>query len=475
MSPNDTVATVLADIALVLGLSSLLSAAARRLGQPTVVGQILTGIALGPSLLGRLPGHLTKDLFPAAALPYLSLLSQVGVVMFMFLVAYEIDLRSIGARSRSVAAIALSALLIPMTLGSASAVLFRGWFRAQGQQPASSSFILFVGVAVSITALPVLAAIVRERGLAGSTAGVVAISAASVMDVMAWLALAAAVAGSAHATGHGWLVTAALICCWTAAMLLFVRPVLRWWSGRPSAMPAQQVPVAVVLTMANAYVTTKLGLHPVFGGFLAGLTMLRVGSEGPDPDVLSAMEGASYLLLPLFFIQTGLSLNIGALSVSDLRVAGLLLVIACAGKLVPSYAASRLSGLDRTQSATIAALVNTRGLTELIALGVGLQAGIIGQWLFAVFVLIALLTTMATSPLLMLIAHRPGAQPPARGDGHTRIHCRSRGGIAAVEWRSDGEDRTRTAGHTVHVSRPSTRPLAASATEKAGDDHTSPD
>lgn len=415
MSTDGAIAAVLADIALALGFSSLLSAAARRLGQPTVIGQMLTGIALGPSLLGRLPGHLSKDLFPAAALSYLSLLSQVGVVVFMFLVGYHIDLRSIRAGSRSVVLIALSALLVPMTLGSATVVLFRGWFTAAGQAP-RHSFTLFVGVVVSITALPVLAAIIRERGLVGSTVGFVATSAASVMDVMAWLALAAVIAGSAHSARRPWLVVALLICCLTAAMLLIMRPFLRWWSGRPSTMPVAQVPLAIVLTMGNAYVTTKLGLHPVFGGFLAGLTMSRAEWEGPDPDVLHSMEGTSNLLLPLFFIQTGLSLNIGVQPASDLALLVLLLAIASVAKLVPSYAASRLSGLDRTQSATIAALLNTRGLTELIALNVGLQAGIIGQRLFTVFVLMALLTTMATCPLLALIARRSGPSPSARRD-----------------------------------------------------------
>jgi Kef-type K+ transport system membrane component KefB len=413
MSPDAVTAIVIADIGLVLALSSLLGTAARRLGQPAVIGQILTGIALGPSLLGRLPGHLTSHLFPAAALPYLSVLAQVGVVVFMFLVAYEIDFRTIGGHTRPVVLVALSALLVPMTLGSGSAVLFRGWFMAPGQ-PSGHSFVLFVGVAVSVTALPVLASIVRERGLADTTAGVVATSAAGGMDVMAWLALAAAIAGSAHSTRRPLLVTALLICCWTAAMLLIVRPALRRWFDRPAAILAQQVTVAAVLTMANAYVTTLLGLHPVFGGFLAGLTMARVGGRGPDPDVLRSMESASNLLLPLFFVNTGLLLNIGSLRAADLGLLALIVAIACAGKLAPGYAASRLSGLTREQAATVAVLVNTRGLTELIALNTGLQAGIIGRRLFTVFVLMALLTTMATGPLLTLIGRRSADRLPAQ-------------------------------------------------------------
>jgi Kef-type K+ transport system membrane component KefB len=414
MSADSVTAIVIADIGLVLGLSSLLGAAAQRLGQPKVIGQILTGVALGPSLLGHLPGHLTGHLFPAAALPYLSVLSQVGVVVFMFLVGYEIDFRAIGGRTRPVVLVALGALLIPMALGSGSAVLFRGWFAGPGQQW-NHSFVLFVGVAVAVTALPVLASIVRERGLADTTAGVVATSAAGGMDVMAWIALAAAIAGATHAAHRPWALTALLICLWAAAMMLIVRPVLRMWFNRPAAILTQQVTAAAVLTMASAYVTTLLGLHPVFGGFLAGLTMARVSDRGPDPDVLRSMESASNLLLPLFFVNTGLVLNIGSLRAADLGLLALIIAIACGGKLVPGYVASRLGGLTRSQSATVAALVNTRGLTELIALNTGLQAGILNRRLFTIFVLMALLTTMATGPLLTLIGRRSGpADSPAQ-------------------------------------------------------------
>jgi Kef-type K+ transport system membrane component KefB len=410
MSADSVTAIVIADIGLVLGLSSLLGAAAQRLGQPKVIGQILTGIALGPSLLGHLPGHLTGRLFPAAALPYLSVLSQVGVVVFMFLVGYEIDFRAIGGRTRPVLLVVLGALVIPMALGSGSAVLFRGWFAGAGQQ-SGHSFVLFIGVAVAVTALPVLASIVRERGLADTTAGVVATSAAGGMDVLAWIALAAAVAGATHAAHRPWALTALLICLWAAAMMLIVRPVLRMWFNRPAAFLTQQVTTAAVLTMASAYVTTLLGLHPVFGGFLAGLTMSRVSDRGRDPDVLRAMESASDLLLPLFFVNTGLVLNIGSLRPADLGLLALIIAIACGGKLVPGYFGARLGGLTKSQSATVAALVNTRGLTELIALNTGLQAGILNRRLFTIFVLMALLTTMATGPLLTLIGRRSADSP----------------------------------------------------------------
>jgi Kef-type K+ transport system membrane component KefB len=409
MSSDAVTALVIADIALVLGLSSMLGALVRRWGQPPVIGQLLTGIALGPSLLGRLPGDLTSHLFPPAVLPSLSVLAQVGVVVFMFGVAYETDLRMEG-RGRPVVVIALSVVLVPMTLGSGAVLAFPHLFATAGQSP-DQSLILFTGVATSITALPVLAAIVREQGLAGTTIGVIATSAAGLMDVLVWLALAAAVTGAAPRGNLA--VTALLAAGLVAVMLLVVRPVLRWWFNRPAAVLTQQLPAAIVLTMASAYATMRLGLHPAFGGFLAGLTMSRVRGQGPDTDVLRSMDSASNLLLPLFFAYAGLSLTISSPRLADLGLLALIVVIACAGKLGPGYLAARLSGLERGPAATIAVLLNTRGLTELVALNIGLQAKVISPTLYSIFVLMALMTTIATSPLLSLIRSRSerGARP----------------------------------------------------------------
>jgi Kef-type K+ transport system membrane component KefB len=412
-------ADVIGDVAIVIGASSLLGAIARRCGQPTVVGQIVAGILLGPSLLGRLPGHLTTRLFTHAAVPYLSVISQLAVVIFMFTVGYEIDFRSLRGHGRGRAAplVAAGALLIPLALGSGLAVTARHAFTAIGEPHADSrSFVLFMAVATSITALPVLASIVRERGLAGTTAGTIATAAAGIMDVTAWLVLAVALVGTSAATSRPWPVTVLLLAGFVVLMLVVVRPALRWWIRRPGAMLSNQVPLALLLAVASAWVTASLGLHPVFGAFLAGLTMPS-RDDGPDADVLRIMEQAGGLLLPLFFVVTGLTMNIGALNGEDVIL--LVVIVACAmlGKIGPAYGAARLSRLDRRQSAMVAALVNTRGLTELIALNVGLSAGIIHQRLFTILVLMALITTMATGPLISAIGRTeddPGASPPLR-------------------------------------------------------------
>jgi Kef-type K+ transport system membrane component KefB len=395
-------AILVGDIALVIFVSSLLSVLARRCGQPTVIGQILTGVLLGPSLLGRLPGHLTAHLFPPAVMPSLASLAQVAVVTFMFTVGYELDFGALRERRRGVPLVAASALAVPMGLGIALVLLYRPGFATIGEPPDGRSFVLFMGVAMSITAMPVLAAIVRERGLAGTTAGEVAMAVAGIMDVLAWLVLAAALIGTGQSGRFSWLVTLLLTGCFVAFMLAVVRPALTWWTSRSQSLLANPVPLAFALAMASAWVTTTLGLQPVFGGFLAGLTM-RNRNGVPDADVVRSLEQAGSLLLPLFFIVTGLSLNIGDVYGDALILLALIFLIASAGKLGPAYAASRLAGFAPRQSATIATLVNTRGLTELIALNVGLQAGLINQRLFTVLVLMALLTTLMTGPLLSVI------------------------------------------------------------------------
>jgi len=222
------------------------------------------------------------------------------------------------------------------------------------------------------------------------------------MDVLAWLVLAAVLTGTGQSGRFSWPVTLLLTVGFVAAMPIVARPALNWWTGRSQSLLTDPVPVAFALSMGSAWVTATLGLQPVFGGFLAGLTM-RPRNGVPHADVVRSMEQAGNLLLPLFFIVSGLSLDIGDIHGDALVLLVLIFLIASGGKLGPAYAASRLSGLEPRQSATVAALVNTRGLTELIALNVGLQAGLINQRLFTVLVLMALITTLMTGPLLSAI------------------------------------------------------------------------
>jgi Kef-type K+ transport system membrane component KefB len=385
----------------VLLASWLAGALARKLGQPAVIGQILAGIALGPSLLGRMPGHLTARLFPDSVLPSLTVLANVAVVLFMFVVGYELDFRSLRAQRRAAPFVAFAGLLLPLGLGIGAAEVFRSQYNALGRPHSSHAFVLYLGVVVSITALPVLAAILRERGMAGTRVGVTATAAAAIMDVGAWLLLALAVAATVHKAGRPPAVTLALLCLFAALMLLGVRPALRWWLGQRASAGSIQLPIALFLALSCAWVTNSLGLHPVFGGFMAGLTMSRLGGN-PDAGVLPPIKRISGMLLPLFFALTGLSANIGALGSGALVVLAIVVAVACVGKLGAAYPACRLGGLAPRESAGVSVLVNTRGLTELIALNVGLTDLIIGRQLFTVLVLMALITTVATGPLLTL-------------------------------------------------------------------------
>lgn len=411
MSLDEIVAHVVGVVAVITLVSAALNVLARRYGQPAVIGQILTGILLGPVLLGRLPFDLTDRLFPKAVLSYLAVLAQVAVVIFMFVVGYEMDFRMLRGRGRAVPLLVLGCLLVPMTLGAGAVLAVPSMFRGVGEpNPDSGSFVLFVAVSVSVTALPVLAAIIRERGIAGTAHGQLAVTAAGIMDLLVWVVLAAAVADATRSADRPLGMTVALAALLIAVMFLVMRPVLRWWVERQGSRFLDQLPIAVVLMMGCAWATASLGLHAVFGGFLAGLVMPRPGGS-PDADVLRSMDGTARVLLPLFFVVTGLSLNIGALGAGDLALFALILLIAVAGKAGPAYFASRLARLPPRQAAAVAVLLNTRGLTELIALNVGLTAGIIHQRLFAVLVLMALITTAMSGPLLSWLGGPRRAEP----------------------------------------------------------------
>jgi Kef-type K+ transport system membrane component KefB len=411
---TETVTTyVIGDVTLIVAASTLLGAVARRLGQPTVVGQIIAGIALGPTLLGRFPGDPTARIFPVQVQPFLSVLSQIAVAIFMFVAGYEIDFRLLRHGGRGALSVGVLALVTPMALTLGAVTVFHGAFSdVDPHHTGTRSFTLFLAVATSITALPVLAAIVRERGMAGTVAGTVSMAAAGFMDAGAWLLLAVALAGTGQATHRPWPVTLVLLVVFAAAMFGVVRPLLAWWIASPRTLLSNPLPLVLVLVLAAAWVTSRLGLHPVFGGFLAGLTMPRRDGM-PDADILEPMEQSAGLFLPLFFVTTGLSFDVRSVDGHGMALLVVILVVATAGKLGPGYLGARLNGLARQESAVVAALVNTRGLTELIALNAGLVAGVIDRELFTVLVLMALVTTLATGPLLALLAPPPAAPAPA--------------------------------------------------------------
>ncbi|WP_427917222.1 cation:proton antiporter [Streptomyces sp. cg40] len=432
MLTDSTVAAVLTAIAVAALACALFGAAARAMRQPPVIGQILAGIALGPSLLGRLPGDPTAILFPAHVLPYLGMLGQVAVTVFMFSVGYELTAHRRQAAGRAVGAVAVGALVVPVCLGVVLAVAGRAGFGSIGEPNAGDgTFVLFIAVAVSITALPVLAAIVRDRALDGTPAGAVALASSGLMDVVAWFALAAVTLGAGTAGGGfsgvrevGLRIVLLLVLA--VVLLGVVRPVLHRWMRGTGTAP-YHLPVALSLATGAAAATTALGLHAVFGGLLAGAAVPHLlpgsgtgsarepepGSDRlPVPFLGGALHAVESLLLPLFFVTTGLALDVGSLRPGDFVLLVVLCAVACAGKLGGGYLGARLGGLPRRPSATIAVLLNTRGLTELIALNLGLVSGIIHERLFTVLVLMAVATTLMTGPLLSALGHRGSGRGP---------------------------------------------------------------
>jgi Kef-type K+ transport system membrane component KefB len=408
---DSIVTQVVAAIAIAIGLSYAVGKLFRRMRQPEVIGQLFVGIALGPSLLGRFSSSVTHTLFPARIVPYLNVTSQVALVLFLFAIGYELNLRMLRKYRRTVSVLSISTFAVPMLLGVASVYVFASWYRAAGEPHAGTAkFILFMGVAVSITAVPVLASITGERGIAATAPGATAMTSAALIDALGWLALAGVlvVASASSSAFRPWTPTVLLLVGYITVTLFIVRPALRRWLRRPHAVLADKVPVAVVVAMGSAWVSAALGLHVIFGAFFAGVMMPRPDNDAPDADILRPVLEAGRLLLPVFFVVSGLSVNVGALRAQDLALFGVVCAIAISGKAGVGFLAAWATGMGKRDSSVVGVLLNTRGLTELIALNVGLQAGIIHPRLYTILVLMALAMTAATGPLLTLIgSHEP--------------------------------------------------------------------
>ncbi len=387
---------LLADVAIVIVLARLLGTAARLLGQPPVLGEILAGILLGPTFFH---GHLTKTLFPTALISPLTALADFGLVLFMFVVGYELDLRLIRGRERVAASVAIGSVALPLILGTGLGV----WLAHRHHVPHVSTFALFIGTAMSATAFPVLARILTDRGLHRTRIGGIALASAGIADVLAWTLLAAvvALAGSAQQ----WKVLLAIP--YAAVMFLVVRPLLRQLS-RAYLNAARLTPDVLATVLAglllSCYATNWMGLHFIFGAFLFGIVMPREDVLAMRQDILERLEQVSVLvLLPLYFVVSGLSINLSTVGRSGLEELGAILVVAIAGKFIGAYLGAQLNGVRGRNAGVIATLMNTRGLTELVILGVGLQLHILSKPLYSLMVVMALVTTAMSGPLLRWI------------------------------------------------------------------------
>src|SRR6478609_4735801 len=396
----------------------LIGVLARRLGQPAVIAEVIAGILLGPSLFGRVAPSTFRGLFPQTSLPGLSLLSQVGLVFFMFLIGLELDPKLLRGRGKSSFAISAAGICVPVGLGALLALQI---FEAQAEVGVPRiSFVLFMGIAMSITAFPVLARILAERNLIRTKLGAIALACAAADDVTAWCLLAWVVS-VVHAKGaSAALVTTLEALAFAGGMLLLVRPLLARLGKRITTrenLTQNVVAFTFVLLLSSALVSDLIGIHALFGAFLFGTIMPRRGdyahalAERLEDFVVVA-------LLPLFFAYSGLRTELGLLeSSSDWLLCLSLIAVACIGKFGGSFCVARLTGMSTRDSAALGVLMNTRGLMELIVLNIGLDLGVISPKIFTMMVIMALVTTIMTTPLLQLLSPRslepraPSADP----------------------------------------------------------------
>jgi Kef-type K+ transport system membrane component KefB len=381
-----------------------LGAVFRRLGQPPVIGEILAGILLGPSLLGRLSPAALAYLLPPTVAPLLGAISQVGIILFMFLIGVELDPATLRERARSTIAISHASITVPFVLGTLLALPLYPLLSTRDVP--FTAFALFLGVSMSITAFPVMARILSDRGLQRSRLGVMALTCAAVDDVTAWCLLAFVV-GVINARSGSALLTVGLVAAYVALLLALRKPVARLVRLRDKEGLTQgALTVVFVALLLSALVTEAIGVHAIFGAFVLGMIVphdSRIARQLRDQ-----IEGLVVVaLLPAFFAFTGLRTQVGLLHGAGLwLLCGAIILVASLGKFGGSALAARLSGLAWPDAASIGLLMNARGLVELIVLNIGLDLRVISPALFAMLVIMALVTTAATTPLLALLQPR---------------------------------------------------------------------
>jgi Kef-type K+ transport system membrane component KefB len=386
----------LADLAIIILLARLLGMAAKRLGQPPVLGEIIAGILLGPTLFD---GKITATLFPMTLRQPLSALANLGVVMFMFAVGYLLDLRLIRGRERVAASVSVSSIILPLALGVGLGV----WLASRHHVHHVLPFALFVGTAMSVTAFPVLARILTDRGMHRTRIGGTALASAAIDDVLAWslLAVVAAIAGAG-----GQPLRLLLAPVYAGVMFGLVRPLLRQLADvyqRRGRLTPNVLAATLAGLLLSSYATDWMGVKYIFGAFLFGVVMPREGAAAAvlREEILNRLEQVSVLvLLPVFFVVSGLSVNLSSVGLSGLVELCLILLVAVVGKFAGAFAGARLAGVPGRPAGVLATLMNTRGLTGIVILSVGLQLHILDQSLYSLMIVMAIVTTVMAGPLL---------------------------------------------------------------------------
>jgi Kef-type K+ transport system membrane component KefB len=390
--------TLLADVALIALVTRALGAIARSIGQPAVIGEIFAGVLLGPTLFN---GAIAHHLLPSGVRPFLSVLAQVGVVFFMFCIGLELDQRLLRRKGSAVTAVSIGSIALPAALGA----LLATYLAAHHASHSHLAFVLFMSAAVAVTAFPVLARILADRRMVHTDLGQMALACAASNDVVAYVLLAIAVAVAKASGGAAWRLT--LMVPYALAMLFAVRPLLVRLSRSGvlgSAHPSRVIGLVIPAVLGSAAATGWIGLSPVFGAFFAGAVMPREARAAVEGVIASGVEDLSrVILLPIFFVTAGLDVNLSNLGDSAVTDLGLILVVAIGGKFLGTLIVARTTGMPTRDSLGLATLMNTRGLTELIVLTVGLQLGVIDRALYSLMVVMALTTTAMAGPVLRAI------------------------------------------------------------------------
>jgi Kef-type K+ transport system membrane component KefB len=396
--------TLILQIVIVVAVARLFGWMFRHLHQPQVVGEMIAGIALGPSLLGWLVPSVYNAVFPTASLVALNSVSQVGILLFLFLIGLELNLSVLRKVGRTAAVTSMASVIVPFIMGFALAYYL--YAKLSDSSVNIINFSIFIGAAISVTAFPVLARILTERQLFHTRIGTIAITSAAVIDVMAWVFLAIAVL---LVRGQGLItqlaITFASLLLFLAVMIVVIRPLLRRLAiiyKKRGEITQGGLAIVVVVLLASAFVTEWVGIHALFGAFIAGAVMPK------DEDFAHALSGkfqdiTVVLFLPIFFAFTGLKTSINLLGGANLWGYCLAIIAtAIIGKVGGAMFAARATGLVWHEAGAVGILLNTRGLVELVLLTIGLDAKIITPAVFTMMVLMALVTTAMTTPLLQL-------------------------------------------------------------------------
>lgn len=394
-------AILLAQIVVVILVARLFGWICKKIGQPTVIGEIIAGIVLGPSLVGLYFPEFFTALFPVQSLGNLQFLSQIGLIMFMFVIGMELDLKVLKNQAHEAVVISHASIVIPFALGMVLSYFIYESFAPAGVQ--FLSFGLFMGIAMSITAFPVLARIVQERGLHKSKLGTIVITCAAADDITAWCLLAAVIAIVKAGSLVSSLYVILLAVGYVVVMVKIVRPFLKRVGELHTSQENLSKPIVAIFFVSlilSSYATEVIGIHALFGAFMAGAIMPE-NAKFRNLFIEKIEDVSLVLLLPLFFVFTGLRTEIGLLNDSDLwKVTGYIVLVAVIGKFAGSALAAKFVGQNWKDSLTIGALMNTRGLMELVVLNIGYDLGVLTPEIFAMMVIMALLTTFITGPAL---------------------------------------------------------------------------